>query len=279
MADMKPIAALCTLLALSACTATPPESPDPALLKYAMGFMQGAIYPTDNPANLAINGDAFFLLSRAPEPKTWDDLVFTRDGVFNFEFKPAADKGQGTFYLQNKDGWYVLGYSSQAIENQRPFGTPPEETSGTTAAALDTVTVPDAPNGPPRAVPLRPISIDLAQNPKAANGLSFDAQGLVHVDGVEPKDPAGNRSNIYVAIAKVDKVLGLRHMVGDFRSGNRMYLYQPAAGKVYAGVAGSGNTPQQNRVVGTSNVLTPGAAEQPIPLDSIDQVFKQISSR
>ena len=36
MADMKPIAALCTLLALSACTATPPESPDPALLKYAI---------------------------------------------------------------------------------------------------------------------------------------------------------------------------------------------------------------------------------------------------
>jgi hypothetical protein len=285
---MKTLFAIGTLAALAGCAATPPLVADPAtdpmLLRFAMGFMQGAIYLTGEPANLAISGDGFFIVSRTTTPKSWDDLVFTRDGAFRFDFTPGTRrdtagnlvKGEGTWRVVNKDGMFVQGYAFPAIENQRPFGTPPEETHGKEPRSLDTVTLQDAPGQAPRAVPLQALALELATNPRAAEAMAFDQQGLLHVNGIEPMDATGQRTNMYVAIAKFQQVLGLRRMNGDFKAGNRLYLYQPAAGEVYAGVAGTGNSAAGKRPVGSSNALTPGAAEQPIPLDRLDDVFTQL---
>ncbi|MDB5098581.1 MAG: hypothetical protein JWM80_3002 [Cyanobacteria bacterium RYN_339] len=269
----------CILLALlSGCAATPPATPSPQLIKAAMAFVQGAVVETQNPANLAIEGNGFFLVARKPTPATWDDLAFTRDGVFKFEFTPEATGARGVYRLVNKDGFYAFGYASPAIENVRPFGTPPEESQGTQLADLDVTATPDTLGGTPRHVPLKPIEVQLATNPDAPNALTFDNQGLLRVKGQAPHDADGKPANIYVALATVDERLGLRRMNGDFDAGMPYYLYQPAAGQIHAGVAGTGNG-SDPRLVGASNVLTPGAAEQPVPVDAIADVFARLNNR
>src|SRR5438094_766243 len=49
-------------------------------------FSQGSVTSTGQPTQLAINGDAMFVLSRTPNPTSMDDLVFSRDGSFKMEF-------------------------------------------------------------------------------------------------------------------------------------------------------------------------------------------------
>jgi flagellar hook protein FlgE len=196
-------------------------------------------------------------------PRTIDDIQFTRDGDFHFEFLPGSLRnpdgtpvdGVGTYRLVNKDGMFVQGYNSPVVENIRPFGTPPEESQGTDLEALSTITVPDAPGQNPRRLILQNIQLDLARNPSAANQISFDPQGLVHVGGVEPRDLANNPANMYVALTKFANQQGL-----DRSGGGAYFSYDVVAGEMFTGVAGVGND-GRNRVVGATNTLTPGAIE------------------
>ncbi|MDB5100947.1 MAG: hypothetical protein JWM80_5368 [Cyanobacteria bacterium RYN_339] len=269
---------------LVGCAAPPIYDPatDPQLVKAAMQFTQGAIFETKDPVNLAINGDGFFVLARGLAPKSWDDVILTRDGAFHLEFSPRTVRrpdgsllpGNGTYRLTNKSGFYVMGYRSSVSENVRPFGTPPEDTHGTKLSDLSTVSTPDTPGGTPLAVPLAPVEIELATNPKMANDLTFDPQGLLRMNGEAPRDASGQPANMYVALAKVELRLGLRRMNGDFGAGNYLYQYQPAAGMISAGVAGTGNITGQR--VGTTNTLSPGAVEQPAQVSAIDDVFAQL---
>lgn len=227
-------------------------------------FSQGSIQQTGEASNLAINGDAFFIVSRVPVPRTMDDIQFTRNGDFHWEFlkgtlRDADGKeipGVGTFRLVNADGMFVQGYNYPVVENQRPFQTPPEESQGTDLESLSTITVPDAPGQNPRRITLQNIQLDLARNPNAANNITFTADGLVHVGGVEPRDLANNQANMYVALTKFANQDGLNR-----NGGGAYFSYDVVAGEMFTGVAGTGNTPQPGRIVGSTNVLTPGAIE------------------
>lgn len=226
-------------------------------------FTQGTIQQTGQASNLAITGDAFFVLSRVPVPRSMDDIVFTRNGDFHFEFLPGTlrdpqgnlVKGVGTFRLVNKDGLFVQGYNIPAIENVRPFGTPPEESQGTDLQSLSTITVPDGPGQNPRRIPLQNIQLDLARNPDAANNISFDSQGLVRVKGVEPRDLANNPASMYVALTKFANQGGL-----DRKNSGADFTYDIVAGEMFTGVAGTGNA-VPGRIVGSTNVITPQALE------------------
>lgn len=227
-------------------------------------FSQGSIQQTGESTNLAIDGDAFFIVSRVPVPRTMDDIQFTRDGNFHFEFLPgtlrdASGKlidGVGTFRMVNKDGMFVQGYNYPAIEGVRPYGVPPEESQGTDLESLSTIVVPDAVGQNPRRVTLQNIQLDLARNPGAANNISFDAQGLVHVGGDAPIDLANNPANMYVGLTKFANQQGLER-----KGGGAYFSYDNVAGEMFTGVAGTGNTVNPNRVVGATNTLTPGALE------------------
>jgi flagellar hook protein FlgE len=227
-------------------------------------FSQGTIVGTSNAGNMAISGDAFFVVSRVPVPRTMEDLQFTRNGDFHWDFLPGdikddqgnVVKGVGTFRLVNQDGLFVQGYSSPVIDGVRPFGHPPEESLGTDINDLSLKTIPDAPGQQPRVVGLQNIQLDLARNPDATNHIAFDAQGLVHVNGIEPRDLANNKSNMFVSLVKFANRDGL-----DRKGGGSYFNYDNVAGEMFAGVAGTGNVPPGNKVVGSTNVIVPQSTE------------------
>ncbi|MEB3285168.1 MAG: flagellar basal body rod C-terminal domain-containing protein [Candidatus Sericytochromatia bacterium] len=214
-------------------------------------FRQGSIVQTANPLNLAIDGDAFFVLSRRPVPTTIEDLVFTRDGDFNMEFIRGDLPGTGTWRLVNKEGMFVMGYNTPVDPNVRPLGVPPEENQGTDLSAFTTV----ATNGAnaPLNVGLQGLQLDLVRNPDAAGNLSFDSRGLLMLNGGAPRDLANNEANVHVALAKFANTQGL---IRD--AGGAYFRYHDVAGQIFSGTAGNDT---QGRVVGGSNQLRAGALE------------------
>ncbi len=216
-------------------------------------FTQGSITANGQPTNLAINGDGFFVLSRTPNPRSISDLSFTRDGTFKFEFLRGDLPNTGTYRLVNSDGLFVMGYSS-TVDANRPFGTPPEEAQGTDNQAFANV-VGSGAGQPPIPALFQNIQLDLVRNPEAAGRFTFDAQGLVRVGGAEPRDVLGRPVNMHVALAKFANPEGLRR-----GSSGASFQYDVIAGQVFSGTAAAGND-GRNRVVGATNVLTPGALE------------------
>lgn len=214
-------------------------------------FRQGSVVQTSVPTNLAINGDAFFVISRTPVPTSMDDVQFTRDGDFHFEFLPGDLPNTGTYRMVNKEGWFVMGYNSPVDVNVRPFGTPPEESQGTDVGAFQTVVT----NGqqPPIGLGLQNIQLDHVRNPEAANHLSFDNRGLLRLNGGAPKDLANNDANMHVALAKFTNSQGLVR-----EGGGAYFKYDTVAGEIFAGTAADS---RQGRVVGKYNTITPGALE------------------
>lgn len=225
---------------------------------------QGTIQSTGNAANVAINGDAFFAVSKSPVPTSMDDVLFTRNGDFHWEYiadtnhKDPQGKvipGIGTYRLVNSDGYFAQGYSYPVIEGRRDFGFPPEETQGTDLANLSTTTVPDVDGQAAKQVPMAALTLDQVRNPDAANHITFNAQGLVHVNGVEPRDLVGNKSNMFLTLVKFSNNDGLQRV-----GGGPYFKYDIVAGNMFAGVAGNANDPP-GKIVGASNVITPGAIE------------------
>lgn len=227
-------------------------------------FSQGTIQGTSEKGNLAINGDAFFVLSKVPVPRTMDDVVFSRNGDFHWEFLPGSLKGDdgkplpgvGTFRLVNSDGYFVQGYNSPIIDGIRPPGLHPEESKGTDLANLSTITVPDAPGQSPKQVKLQGLQLDLARNPDATNNIQFNSAGQIQVAGDDPRDLANNKANMFVSLVKFANQDGLKR-----EGGGPYFQYDVVAGEMFAGTAGDGTTTGTDRVVGATNTLTPGAIE------------------
>ncbi|MEB3196906.1 MAG: flagellar basal body rod C-terminal domain-containing protein [Candidatus Sericytochromatia bacterium] len=214
-------------------------------------FRQGSIVQSSNPMNLAIDGDAFFVLSRRPVPTSVDDLVFSRDGDFHMEFLRGDIPGTGTWRLVNKEGLFVMGYNTPVDANARPFGVPPEESQGNDLNAFATV----ATNGanPPLGVNLQNLQLDLVRNPNAGGRLSFDSRGLLRNDAGAPRDLANNEANMHVVLAKFANPQGLLRDAGGAH-----FRYHDVAGQIFAGTAANDG---QGRVVGSTNTLRPGALE------------------
>lgn len=226
-------------------------------------FTQGTITTTNNPTDLAISGDAFFIVSRVPVPRTMEDLSFTRDGSFHFEFFPGPTEGTGVNRLVDKDGRFVMGYSSP-VDANRPAGTPIEEAQGRSLAAFSTK-VPDGASG--LSVQLQNVQLDHVRNPDAANNVGFDPQGFLMVGGTTPKDVAGNDANMQVGLAKFANNQGLTRM-----GGGAYFEYNEVAGQIMVGSAANAGA---GRVVGSSNVITAGALEQ--ANTSINTVMPEIT--
>ena len=226
-----------------------PASSDPAALA------RGPISRSADPADLAIDGDAFFVLARAVPPRSLDDLVFSRAGDFWFEYQPKdALPREGAYRLVNADGLAVMCWRAPVDQNVRPFGTPPEESSGSDLAAFRTVVT----NGreAPLALALGPVEIPHAHNPEAANNLSFDNKGFLRLDGDAPRDAAGRPENLCLILANVETPSALRHQGGGYLS------WAPAAGRIFTGTASDS---RPNRTIGRAVVLRGGALER-LPL-------------
>lgn len=215
-------------------------------------FSQGSVVNTGGQTDLAISGDAFFVLSKVPNPSSVDDLVFTRDGSFQFDFLNGPVAGTGTYRLVNKDGLFVMGY-------QTPFtdpalrGVQPQERNGSDLAAFNSV----ASNGAGGTTPaqLTAISLDLVRNPDAANNnVTFDARGRLSVAGGDPVDLANNTANVHVGLAKFANPQGLNR-----QSGGAYFGYSNVAGQIFSGTAADAGP---GRVVGSTNVLSPKSVEQ-----------------
>lgn len=237
-----------SLLLVAGCAAPQPlmASRDAGLLAPAPNA-QGRILKSDVPSDLAIEGDAFFVLSRVVRPETVDDLAFTRNGLFKWEFTPGPVSGQGVLTLQSSDGWYVMGYETAVDGVNRPFGTAPEESIST----LTTVVA----NGlnPPETVHPGAIQVDMVQNPDAANNLTFDPQGMLRVAGDAPRDDQGRLSNMHVMLASFPFAQYLK----EIRYG--LYSYSSTAGRMRLGTAAN---EAPSREIGKHNLLIPGALER-----------------
>lgn len=219
-------------------------------------FSQGSIVGDGDPTHMAIDGDGFFILSRVPVPRTMDDLTFTRDGSFHFEFLQGDLPGTGTYRLVNNEGLFVMGHQSTVDPNVRPFGTLPEESQGTDLASFTTRVT----NGgdDPITVPLQNIQLDLVRNPDALNNWVFTPEGQLQVKGGAPRDLADNEANMHITLARFANAQGLR------RTGGNQFKYELVAGQIFSGQAGDGgvlNNDNPSRVVGNSNTIKGGALE------------------
>lgn len=216
-------------------------------------FGQGSIVQNNNPTNLAIDGDAFFMVSRAPVPTSMDDISFTRDGDFHMEFLPGDLPGTGTYRMVNKEGMFVMGYNSPVDVNVRPFGTAPEESQGTDIGAFNTRVTNGQQN--PLNLGIQNIQLDHVRNPEAAGQVSFDSQGMLRLQGAEPRDLANNPANMHVTLAKFANPQGLVR-----QGGGAYFKYDTVAGQIFAGTAAKEN-PDQTRVIGKYNVIRAGSLE------------------
>ncbi|MNS04260.1 flagellar hook protein FlgE [compost metagenome] len=244
---------LTLLLVLAGCsTGTVPPTPesasmaarDTALLKPAPNA-QGRVIQTDRGTDVAIQGDAMFVLSRTRTPAGIADLVFSRDGAFHLAERPGAVAGTGMYELVNRDGLYVMAYQSVADGNSRPFGTPPEESIND----LNTRLV-----GPGDGQ-VRPAAVvlDMTANPDTASNVEFDERGMMLIKGDAPRDAAKNALNIHLTLAVFSFAQYLKPLEGD------SYAYQPMAGRLYLGTAASSNN---GREVGRTNQLVGRSLER-----------------
>lgn len=247
---LKPLS-MTVLLMLTGCSTgtmlVSPESPtmaarDTALLKPAPNA-QGRLIPTDRGLDVAIQGDAMFVLSKTRTPAGIGDLVFSRDGEFRLAERPGAVAGTGTYELVNREGLFVMAYQStvEVSSNARPFGTPPEESINDLNARLVG----------PGSGQVRPsaVVLDMVTNP-AATLTEFDERGMMHVKGEAPRDPANNPLNIHLTLAAFSFAQYLKPLEGD------TYGYQPIAGRIFFGTAANSNNGTEvgrtNQIAGRS---------------------------
>jgi flagellar basal-body rod protein FlgG len=93
------------------------------LVQIQSNFAQGPIQPTQNPTDLAIQGDGLFEIEIAPtdangNPTT--EIAWTRNGAFNL----SPDPNGKVVYMTTKDGHRVRGVDDQPIA--LPVNTHPQ---------------------------------------------------------------------------------------------------------------------------------------------------------
>jgi flagellar basal-body rod protein FlgF len=100
-------------LYLSEEAADSPEGTSPAILPVVQNrwtdFVQGALVPTGNPLDLALNGKGFFVADAPAGP------LYTRGGTFRFSKTGRLETTDG-YSLQGSDGKPILLDSSKTIE-------------------------------------------------------------------------------------------------------------------------------------------------------------------
>lgn len=223
-------------------------------------FSQGLLAESTRQTDLGINGEGFFILSKTPNPTTMDDLVFTRDGSFRLDYVVEGQNGTqttGKFRLVNQEGLFVMGM--QGTQNTyRPGAAnlpgfaldPPafRQSLQGNDAKIDAFRRLN--NGQPSTSPtfqsydFKPIEIDqvistdanLARNTNISDEtIRFDERGGLLVNGDVTTDKAGNKSPVFVALAKFQSREGLART-----SSGSLFSWTPASGSdIFLGAAGS----------------------------------------
>lgn len=227
--------------------AVPTPHPSPAGVPGA----KGNYVRTYDPLDLAISGPGYFVLSTELAPRSFDDLLFTRQGRFELRFVPEASPapgatgtpfgGPGRFRLVTPEGLYVLGYDYEGPEGTRV----PAESSGSSYAAAFTLETIEA----------GPLAVDAVVNSNLRPHFNFKGQLLN-----QEQPPLGadrEPRQLFVAIAQVEKPEAL-----VARPGLPAYTWRFEAGVVRVGFAGvRGGEAAIRRPVGEANLILPETIE------------------
>lgn len=223
-------------------------------------FSQGLLAESTRQTDLGINGEGFFVLSKTPTPTTMDDLVFTRDGSFRLDYVVDGQSGtqtSGKFRLVNQEGMFVMGIQGEkntyrdGAANLPGFALdPPASRRSPRGDGANIAEFKQLTNGEPNTSPsfqsylFKPIEIDqvissdvaLARNTNISDEtIRFDERGGLLVNGDVTTDKAGNKTPVFVALAKFQSREGLART-----SSGSLFSWTPAAGgDIFLGAAGS----------------------------------------
>lgn len=251
-------------------------------------FSQGSLQTTNQPSDLGISGNGFFILSKVRNPTSLADLVFTRNGSFHFDYfqksntlPNGAAGSTGEYRMVNQDGLFVMGFTSNspsaytANSSVNLPGSPVPPTEG----AFDSST-PITGNPVSSTIgglfgngfQFQPITIPFQSDPTHAQDLNvgftpkFDAKGWVadstqNADAplVTPTAPGGTALHevSFVALANFADPQGL---VKD--NGSTNFDWNAIAGKMFLGIGGNPNDASGTpNVVGSNNTINPGTLE------------------
>lgn len=247
-------------------------------------FTQGAIQTTSRATDLAVQGDGFFILSKTPTPTSFDDLVFTRNGSFHFDFYPDEKVygdlsggapfdvntiSSGYYRLVNQEGLFVMGVRSgtQTVSNQKEpdfvSERDPLPSATTTPGAVFNAQLKnwgiDSEGLSAIRVPYcKDQTNTFTINTEFDANLNFDSFGLLRngdsfVQDI-PLDPAtGLHTDLVksVVLAKFTSPDGLIK-----KSGSTEFLYNNVAGGIFVGVPGTGEG-----TIGKYNTIVPSSLE------------------
>jgi hypothetical protein len=224
--------------------------PSPSATTPAPG-VTGAYRKTFDPLDLAIAGPGYFVLATRPDPRGFEELLFTRAGQFDLVYVAAGSPapgmptvvGPGEWRLMTPEGLYVLGYQYRGEEAALP---PSESRSMSFQSAFrmgGTASV-------------GPIVIDSQSNLNFAPHFNFKGQLLS--DQKPPMDTDATPLQVYVAIAQFERPAALKP-----RAGFPAFTHEPDAGVVAVGIAGITTPPAGvPRPVGDANLLRPETLER-----------------
>lgn len=234
----------------SPAASAPEASPAPSASPAQPG-VTGRYDKTFDPLDLAIAGPGYLMVARRPDPQSFSDVLFTREGALDLVYvangSPAPGGatvvGPGEWRLQTQDGLRVMGYSYEGPDG----APPPAEMRSTNFQSLF------QPGGAGR---VGAIAVDTQANLNFAPHFNFKGQLLSQQR--PPTDLEGDDLQIYVAIVQFERPAGLKPVTG-FPG----YMYAPEAGVVSVGIAGV-TTPAAGvpRPVGDANLIRPETLER-----------------
>ncbi len=229
-------------------------------------FSQGALTATGGAADLAINGNGFFVLSKVANPTSMNDLVFTRAGSFSFQsyvepnkFVPQSQIGTGTQgvyrLVDPATGYFVMS----AAGNYRPPAAPglPGEPSAPAERTGNGMSFGDI----SAAMQFKPMEIPFINDPNGQLNLNhdniaslkFQRTGIVVGADGEPPETAEVVNGVLVK-SRVDKYVALASFTSNEglsrNPGGTAFDYTQAAGAYRVGVAGT-----RSGVLGSSELV------------------------
>ncbi|MFN3432500.1 MAG: hypothetical protein ACK46X_21450, partial [Candidatus Sericytochromatia bacterium] len=185
-----------------------PRSPSasPSAAAVAPG-VTGSYRKTFDPLDLAIAGPGYFVLATRPDPRGFEELLFTRTGQFDLVYVAAGSPapgvptvvGPGEWRLMTPEGLYVLGYQYRGEE----AAMPPSETRSMSFQSAFRM-------GGTASV--GPILIDSQSNLNFAPHFNFKGQLLS--DQKPPMDTDATPLQVYVAIAQFERPAALKPRPG-----------------------------------------------------------------
>lgn len=210
---------------------------------------------TWDPLDIALSGPGYLVLSTRPDPRTLEDLLFTRYGSLDLKYVPSGSPapgagtvaGPGEWRLQTSEGLHVLGFNYEGNDDLLP----PAEAQGRDLESAFTLGA-----GSATRVVAGPIVLDSLRNPSLSPAFNF--KGQLTNQNRPPTGVDGEPRQVFVAIARLQNPQALKP-----QPGLPTYRYTPEAGVIQVGIAGvratEGGLP---RPVGDAVLIMPETVEE-----------------